>query len=155
MALACVARDYRGNIVFVASKLCNCNSVYEAEVAAADWASAIAEKKKWNFILWSSDAEVVVKAINDEAEPVIWSPRYEILRIRERLQKFKWKFCGNQRSSNALSDSIAKESLFGLFNFYFDDSNLELLPSVFLIFWLYWISWEALVCNPLFGGFWL
>lgn len=38
----------------------------------------------------------------------------------------------NWRSSNALDNSIAKESLAGFCNFYFDDFNLDLLSSVFL-----------------------
>lgn len=53
-AVVFVARDNRGKIDFLATKIHRCNSVVEIELHV-EWAIRIAEGRKFNNILWSSD----------------------------------------------------------------------------------------------------
>ena len=90
-AIACVVRDFLGNIVLLATKVTSCSSTYAAELMAIDWACDFADHFAWRNLIWSSDALTVVKDINSTEEPRGWDTRYLILKCKNFLKPFSWK----------------------------------------------------------------
>ncbi|KAF3440064.1 hypothetical protein FNV43_RR18342 [Rhamnella rubrinervis] len=63
-ASAMVLRDSNRKVLFLASKLVKASSSpLEAELKALTWAMETAENLEWNWIVWSSDAQVLVREI--------------------------------------------------------------------------------------------
>ena len=110
-ALAMVQRNSEGEVLFLASKLETANSPKEAEMKALVWALEIAVSKNWSNLVWSLDAQVVVKEINSNIDPCDWSTRYLILQCRELLCSNGWWLEWNERETNQLADKVAKLTL--------------------------------------------
>lgn len=55
--------------------------------------------------------EAATKEINSQKDPEEWKSRDYLLQIKSRFAKFNWQIKWNHRSSNALADRIAKDSL--------------------------------------------
>lgn len=62
-SLAVVVRDMEGKIRLLASKVCFCESLFEAEVKMLEWVSGLIKEKRWRKIVWSSYALIMVNEI--------------------------------------------------------------------------------------------
>lgn len=74
----------------------------------------------------------LLNEICGEGEPIGWHIRYESLSIRHRFSNWSWTLKWNSKTSNFLADSVAKFSLENCYNLYFDVSNMESIPVIFL-----------------------
>lgn len=52
-----------GKIRLLASKVCFCESLFEAEVKMLEWVSGLIKEKRWRKIVWSSYALIMVNEI--------------------------------------------------------------------------------------------
>lgn len=77
--LVFIARDNKGNILQLASKLVCCVSPEEAELKALVWAASVAAALRWDQICWSSDLSLVVNGVINQEEPSSWTTRYYML----------------------------------------------------------------------------
>ncbi|KAF3449322.1 hypothetical protein FNV43_RR10050 [Rhamnella rubrinervis] len=71
-ALAVVVRDYRGNLVYLASKLMQVMTPYQAEAKALAGATKLIEQKNILKAFWFCDSQTVVNEIKDSSEPSSW-----------------------------------------------------------------------------------
>ena len=133
-ALAMVLRDSNSRVVFLATKLDAASSSLEAEMKAFAWALEMAQSMAWHKIIWSSDAQAMVKEINSNKDPLDWHTRYLTLFCRQILQSKAWILVWNERGSNQLADRAAKITLSKKNNFYFsvDSSLVCSFPSCLL-----------------------
>lgn len=83
-ACAMVARN--ADAKFEAGGTCghNCNPPMEAEAKAITLAFDLAEKMEWKDIIIESDAEKVIKVLNNEIASYPWRLRPMILQIKDR-----------------------------------------------------------------------
>ncbi|KAF3437423.1 hypothetical protein FNV43_RR20176 [Rhamnella rubrinervis] len=132
-AAAMVVRNNDGKLIFLSSTVLNCNSSFEAELAALNWASGIAERGGWSKVIWEVDALEVVNAIEETGEPHCWFGFHKVKDIRQRFSCFDWKLCWQSRRCNLIADVTAKETLFSDVCFEVDEFSLEKLPSSVLV----------------------
>lgn len=86
------------------------------------------ETKGWSNVVWSSDAEGLIRDINAELEPETWDTRFGVLQIRERRSRFNWSFDWNPRSANLAAGRVVKFSFIRNSSLLFNVSNVDFLP---------------------------
>lgn len=101
-----------GKLLFLSSKLLCCETPFDAEVNALEWAFDYAQTCGWSNILWETDAQEVWKEVLATKNPSGWFSFHNILTIRSRFCcNSGWKLNWRNRSSDGVVDSIAKISL--------------------------------------------
>lgn len=110
-AVAFVVRDSLGNVVMPASSLENVGSAEAAELQAICFAADYVSSLKGNNILWSSDAQFLVKEIISSSEPRGWDTRYLVLQCKWWFTERGWKLEWHPRCTNKVADLLAKETL--------------------------------------------
>lgn len=111
------------------SKAFDCSLVHEAELETLVWASDIFVKEVWCDVVWSSDAANLIKDINSNADPMLWSTRLVVLQINDS-SRANWIFNWNRRTSNGVADRVAKFTLGNNCCLYFDSSFVETILFV-------------------------
>lgn len=131
-AAAWVLRNNSGAIQYMETKLIDCETAMKAEVLVVSLASDCVEAKGWKNIVWSFDSETTVKEINSLGDLEGWRTRLKILQIKARFATFNRKIGWNHRSSNSLSDMVAKDSQNLAIVYLFNASNFDLIPPAYL-----------------------
>ena len=128
-ALAMVVRDSCGKVLLLQTKLETAHSPMEAELKALSWALESVVSMSWRNLIWSSDAQFMVKEINSNSDPCEWNTRYMVLSCRELLSSNGWILGWNARDSNQLADIAAKFSLSSISSFSFS-GEVDLCSSL-------------------------
>ncbi|KAF3447866.1 hypothetical protein FNV43_RR08572 [Rhamnella rubrinervis] len=131
---AFIVRNAVGKVIFVSSKVLErgCNSAYEAEAFALDWATDYADKYGWKRIVFEMDAKMVMEDVLAESESNSWIMFERLSAIRRRLSKADWKIEWSPRESNRVADSVAKFFLSNGVSFSVDEFSIGELPSFVL-----------------------
>lgn len=79
--VAMVERDDQGSLIFFQTIVIPALSAYHAELLALDWVSAYAESLSWKYLVWCSDAKLIVDDINTRVDPNGWFSRIPILSV--------------------------------------------------------------------------
>ena len=134
-AAAMVVRDGSGKLLFLSSTLLelDCQSPFEAEFEALNWASGIAERGGWVKAFWEIDAVEVVRAIEGFGEPQCWFGFHKVMDIRHRFSCFEWSLCWQSRKCNVIADLTAKNTLVSGVCMEVDEFSVESLPSSLLV----------------------
>ncbi|KAL5564798.1 hypothetical protein UlMin_027962 [Ulmus minor] len=112
-AVACVARDSKGDIISWGSKIIPLCSPLVAEACAAEFAIDFASSAKWTAVNFSGDAKVVLDALSSLKSNVIWSISAILDNCILKLNSLVfWSFTFAPREANMLAHNLARWALF-------------------------------------------
>lgn len=116
---ACAAVARNSEAKFKGGGTCshNCLTPLEAETKTILLAMDLAEKKAWSKIVIESDAEIVIKVLNNEKLSYPWRIRQMVLQIRSRISyfngvQFKFKKKGANEVAHTLASFAFKNHVF-------------------------------------------
>ncbi|KAK9998433.1 hypothetical protein SO802_018036 [Lithocarpus litseifolius] len=128
-ALAVVARNHHGDVLFVWGKqhhLCNPS---QAEASALLWVVQLAIQKHWNAVIFEGDAKICFDALTLSNQTPSWQLSTLISNIRRLSSNFlSCSFRWVRRSANSAAHEVAKFALISIFPFCFSEGNLP--PSL-------------------------
>lgn len=84
-------RDDIWEIIKVISLVTSALLAGEAEIKVLKWATEIAMKEGWNWVLWLSYASNAVREVNSNQDSGGWHTRYAVIKIRGNLKRQNWK----------------------------------------------------------------
>nr|XP_048327574.1 uncharacterized protein LOC125421847 [Ziziphus jujuba var. spinosa] len=130
--LAFTVRNWKGELLYLASKCINCDSPLEAELKALVWEAKEAANRNWNNLEWSSNSALVVENITSHEDPTGWDSRCDFIFLQSLFSSYCWKIRWNSRETNGLADCVAKKVLkedvcFELVNFCFQSLPRDIL----------------------------
>ncbi|KAL5558369.1 hypothetical protein UlMin_034580 [Ulmus minor] len=128
-AIACVARNSSGFVIRWAAKRVNISSPLIAEGFAANLAVDMADDAHWCNVIFTSDSQIIVEAINASNNPAPWIVASTIDNFLFKLSSMTcWSFLFTPICCNFMAHNPTKWCLlFGLYSF--DDTVLP--PTVF------------------------
>ncbi|KAL5538575.1 hypothetical protein UlMin_045894 [Ulmus minor] len=113
VAVACVARDPKGDIISWGSKNIPVCSPLVAEACAADFAIDFASSSRWSAVNFSDDAKVVMDALSSQKSNVFWSISAILENCILKLNSLVfWSFSFAPREANMLAHNLAQWALF-------------------------------------------
>ncbi|KAK9983012.1 hypothetical protein SO802_032537 [Lithocarpus litseifolius] len=124
-ALAVVARNHLGEILFIWGSGYHLCAPSQAEAAATLWAVHLAIQEHWKSVIIEGDAQVCFNALSSPDFVPVWSISTIVSNIISLLPCFvSYKFRWVRRSCNSAAHSAARLALNSSYPFCFNKSNL-------------------------------
>ena len=133
-AIAVVARDWRGSLVFSLSKMVYTNVPVQAEAEALRWSVYLAMDKIFSNVVFESDSQICIRAISQVDTSPPWRIQGLILDIKARTQNFlsvtfSWMYREANTAAHLLSVWSLKNSVYGSLALFCGPSNFASVIS--------------------------